>query len=117
MKKYIAVLLLALLVATMAACTNPETGEFDYMSILLLVGMLALMYFMMIRPQNKQKKKEQEMRSNLEVGDGVTTIGGIIGRVVSIKDDSIVLATSPDNTHIRLHKGSIQEVEKLKMDE
>jgi len=57
------------------------------------------------------------MRSSMEVGDGVTTIGGIIGRVVSIKEDYIVLETSSDRTRIRLHRGSIQSIEKLKLDE
>ena len=116
MKRLVTILLTICLLAMMSGCVNQETGEIDYWSMLIIVGMVALMYFMMIRPQNKQKKKEQEMRSNLEVGDGVTTIGGIIGRVVSINDDNIVLETSADHTRIRFHKGSIQEVEKLKVD-
>jgi len=117
MRKVIAALAAIATGLMMTGCVNQETGELDYTSILMLVAMGGLMYFMIIRPQSKQKKKEQEMRSNLEVGDGVTTIGGIVGRIVSLKDDSFVLETSSDRTRIRFHKGAIQEVEKLKLDE
>ncbi len=75
------------------------------------------MYFLMIRPQNKRDKEQREMRSNVEIGDGVTTIGGIIGRVVSIKDETILLETGSDRVKIRLQKWAIQSVEKLKLDE
>lgn len=98
--------------------TNEETGaqEFDIFTTLIMVGMLVLLYFMMIRPQSKQRKKEEEMRASLEVGDGITTIGGIVGRVASIKDDTFVLETSSDRTKLRFRKDSIKEIEKLKVD-
>lgn len=117
MKKILCIVPVLLLALFLVGCTNPETGEPDYISMALIVVMIGVFYFVMIRPQNKQKKKEKELRANMEVGDGVTTIGGIVGRVVSIKDDTFVLESSNDRTRIRFHKGAIQEVEKLKLDE
>ncbi len=85
--------------------------------IILMVGMVAIFYFLLIRPQKKKEKKDRDMRDSVEVGDGVVSIGGIIGRVVSIKDDTLLVETGSDRTKIRLHKWAIQTVEKLKMDE
>ena len=69
-----------------ATGTNP-------MSLIMIVGMVALMYFMVLRPQKKKQKEEQEMRDSIQIGDEITTIGGIMGRVVTVKDDSIVVET------------------------
>ena len=85
-------------------------------SIVLLVLMFALLYFFMIRPENKRKKQAQAMRDSLTVGDEITTIGGIIGRVVAIKDDTFVLETGADRVKIRFTKNAISSVEKLNMD-
>lgn len=76
------------------------------MPILLIV----LMYFLMIRPQQKKQKEEAKMRANLRVGDELTTIGGIKGRVVSIKDDTITIETSGDRTKIVFEKAAIGTV-------
>ena len=75
--------------------------------------MLVMMYFMVIRPQRTREKQQTEMRNSIEVGDGVTTIGGIVGRVVSVKDDTILVETGSDRVKIRLMKWAVQEVEKL----
>ncbi len=75
-----------------------------------IVLVLVLMYFLMIRPQQKKQKEEQKMRNNLRVGDELTTIGGIKGRVVSIKDDTIMLETGNDRTKIQFEKWAIQTV-------
>ncbi len=75
-----------------------------------IVLILLLMYFLMIRPQQKKQKEEQKMRNNLRVGDELTTIGGIKGRVVSIKDDTIMLETGNDRTKIQFEKWAIQTV-------
>ncbi len=75
-----------------------------------------LLYFMIYRPQKKQEKKDAAMRSSLEIGDQVTTIGGVIGRVVAIKDDTFVLETGADRVKIRFTKSAISSVEKLNMD-
>lgn len=71
---------------------------------------LVVMYFLMIRPQQKKQKEEQKMRNNLRVGDELTTIGGIKGRVVAIKDDTVMLETGNDRTKIQFEKWAIQTV-------
>ena len=80
--------------------------------IIMLVLMIAVFYFFMIRPENKRKKKAQEMRDNLAVGDTITTIGGIIGKVVNVKDNAIVIETSEDRVRMQLTKWSVSSVGK-----
>ena len=80
-------------------------------SILLIVVMFVALYFFMIRPQKKQEKKDAEMRDSLEVGDEVTTIGGIIGKVVSIKDETCVIETTRGGTKIRILKTAVSRVD------
>ena len=75
-----------------------------------IVLVLVLMYFLMIRPQQKKQKEEQKMRNNLRVGDELTTIGGIKGRVVAIKDDTIMLESGNDRTKLQFEKWAIQTV-------
>ena len=88
--------------------TNPTGG----MSTLLIFGgFIVLMYFMMIRPQKKREKEDAAMRDALAVGDEVTTIGGIIGKVVAIKDETFVLETTKERTKIRFLKGAIRSVD------
>ncbi len=88
-----------------------------YISLFFTLAlMLVLLYFMIYRPQKKQEKKDAAMRSSLEIGDQVTTIGGVIGRVVAIKDDTFVLETGADRVKIRFTKTAISAVEKLNMD-
>ena len=78
---------------------------------LMLVAMIAIFYFLMIRPQKKQEKEAQEMRDSLAVGDEVTTIGGIIGEIVSIKDETVTIETSKASTKIRFLKTAIRSVD------
>ena len=87
---------------------NLMSGIFGVLSIVLLV---VFFYFFMLRPQKKQEKKDAEMRNSLAVGDEVTTIGGIIGKVVSIKEETFVLETTKDRTKIRFLKGAIRSVD------
>lgn len=94
---------------------NAETGSL-LATFLPLVLMLLLVYFMMIRPQRKKEKETANMRNSIEVGDGITTIGGIVGHVVSIKEDTFVLETGNDRVKMRFKRWAIQEVEKLKLD-
>ena len=89
------------------------SGFENYYSFVLLGVMLLMMYFMVIRPQRTREKQQTEMRNSIEVGDGVTTIGGVVGRVVSVKDDTILVETGSDRVKIRLMKWAVQEVEKL----
>ena len=89
----------------------------SYISLFFTLAlMLVLRYFMIYRPQKKQEKKDAAMRAALEIGDQVTTIGGIVGRVVAIKDDTFVLETGADRVKIRFIKNAISSVEKLNMD-
>ena len=81
----------------------------DY-TILMLVVMVAIMYFLMIRPENKRKKKAQEMRDSLKKGDVITSIGGIIGRIVSVGKDTIVIETSDDRVRMELTKWAVSSV-------
>lgn len=86
-------------------------GGNGLLSIGLIVLMLVAMYFFMIRPQRKQEKEVAAMRNNLQVGDEITTIGGIIGKVISIKEETVLIETSGDKTKIRLLKGAIKSVD------
>ena len=75
--------------------------------ILMFVVLIAVFYFFMIRPENKRKKEAQQMRDSLKVGDNITTIGGIIGDIVSIKDNSIVIETTTDRVRVEFAKFAV----------
>lgn len=103
---------LALFCLTFAGCSTAGTssdgstlGSFSY--IIMIVLMFAVFYFFLIRPENKKKKKLNEMRNNLEVGDTVTTIGGLMGKIVSIKDDTVTFETGEDRVRIQVTKWAI----------
>lgn len=83
----------------------------NLMPFILIIGVIALMYIFMIRPQKKKEKEEAAMRDAVQVGDEVTTIGGIIGKVVSVKGETFVLETTRDKTKIRFLKGAIRSVD------
>lgn len=75
--------------------------------LLPLILMLALMYFLMIRPESKRKKQAEEMRNSLKKGDQITTIGGITGKIVHVGEDSIVIETSDDRVRMELTKWAV----------
>ena len=79
-------------------------------SLAFPILLIVVMYFLMIRPQQKKQKEEAKMRANLRVGDELTTIGGIKGRVVSIKDDTVTIETSNDRTKIVFEKAAVGTV-------
>ena len=83
----------------------------DITMIIMMVGLLVVMYFFMIRPQKKQEKEQNAMRNNLAVGDEITTIGGIIGKVVSIKEETCVIETTHERTKIRILKSAVSRVD------
>ena len=83
----------------------------DLTMILMLGGILVVMYFFMIRPQKKQEREQNDMRNNLAVGDEITTIGGIIGKIVSIKEETCVIETSHERTKIRILKSAVSRVD------
>ena len=79
------------------------------MTVVPLVLMIGVFYFLLIRPEKKRAKKEKSMRENLQVADEVVTIGGIIGRVLSIQEDTVVVETGSDRNRIRVLKAAIAE--------
>lgn len=85
------------------------TGTSSWTSILLMVGIFAVMYFLMIRPQKKKQKEEQAMRDNLQIGDEVTTIGGIIGKIVTVKDESLIIETGADRNRMKITRWAISQ--------
>ena len=90
---------------------NANSGGDLWMTLIMIGLVIVFFYFFMIRPQKKQEKRDSEMRDALAIGDEVTTIGGIIGKVVSIKGDTFVLETTKDKTKIRFLRGAIRSVD------
>ena len=80
-------------------------------TLIIIAVFILVLYFFMLRPQKKQQREEAAMRDSLAVGDEVTTIGGIIGKVVSIKGETFVLETTRDKTKIRFLKGAIRSID------
>lgn len=87
------------------------SGSGAWGTIIMLGLLFVFLYFFMIRPQKKQERKDSEMRNSLAVGDEVTTIGGIIGKVISIKGETFVLETTREKTQIRFLKGAVRSID------
>ena len=81
--------------------------------VLPMLIVIVFFYLILYLPQKRQEKKDAEMRNSIDVGDEVTTIGGVVGRVASIKDDTFVLETTSDRVKIRFRRSAISSVEKL----
>ena len=75
--------------------------------LIMMVALIGVFYFLMIRPENKRKKEAEAMRNALKVGDNITTIGGVIGDVVSVKEDSIVIETTTDRVRVEFAKFAV----------
>ena len=75
--------------------------------IIMMVVLIVIMYFMMIRPQKKRQKEEQEMRSSLEIGDEIITIGGIVGKGVTIREQDLVIETGADRTKMKIQRWAV----------
>jgi len=84
-----------------------DTGAGMGSTMLMLVIMLAVFYFMLIRPENKRKKEAEQMRASVKKGDKITTIGGIVGTVVDVKENNIVIETSADQVRIEIAKWAL----------
>lgn len=94
--------------AASALLTQSTEGTAGFMSMILpLVILIAVFYFLLIRPENKKKKAAAKMRSELAVGDEITTIGGIVGTICQVKEDTIVIETSADRVRIEFTKWAI----------
>ena len=87
--------------------TTPDAMGGMGSTLLMLVMMIAVFYFMLIRPENKRKKEAEQMRSSVKKGDKITTIGGIVGTVVDVKENNIVIETSADQVRIELAKWAL----------
>ncbi len=100
--------------AAMLLTSGDTAAGMDWLGLLLMLLIIGVMIVFMVVSSRKQKKQDQEianMRNNLQIGDEVTTIGGIIGKVVSIKEETCVIETSRDGTKIRFLKTAISRVD------
>ena len=96
----------------LTTATETASGNGDVLTILSyapLVLVIIAFYFLLIRPQQKKDKEDKAMRENLDIGDEIVTAGGIIGRIVSIKDDTIVIETGSDRSKIRITKWAVSQ--------
>ena len=84
-------------------------GDMTYTLIMIII-LIAVFYLFMIRPESKRKKQQEEMRSNLRKGDQITTIGGVVGRVVKIEDNTIIIETSEDRVRMEFAKWAVSTV-------
>jgi preprotein translocase subunit YajC len=84
------------------------TGASTIYMVVMFAIIIVVFYFLLIRPQRKKDKETQKMRSAVQVGDEITTVGGIVGRVVTIKDDTLILETGADRSKIRIKKWAVQ---------
>lgn len=85
-------------------------------TFLPIILMVAIFYFLLIRPQRKRDKAERDMRNSIQVGDEISTIGGFIGKVVSLKEDTLVIETSADRTKLKLYRWAIRGKEAAPVD-
>ena len=86
---------------------TPTAGQSMLSMLITFVPMIAIFYFLLIRPENKRKKEAEELRAAVKKYDKITTIGGIVGTVVDIKEDKVVIETSADQVRIELAKWAI----------
>ena len=92
-----------------ASTTTPTTGS--WATIGMIVVLIVFFYFLVFRPQKKQEKAVNDMRNSLQVGDEITTIGGIIGKVISIKEETVMIETGHDRTKIRILKSAVRSID------
>lgn len=118
MKKIFAAVMALLTIFALSACTTlDQSGEpvDNTASMIMTVGMLVVMvavfYFMIIRPQKKQEKETAKMLDELTPGDTISTVGGIIGVVLKVKDDMVLIETGADRTRIQIAKWAVRKVE------
>ena len=89
---------------------NTQTAS-SVTTIIMLVAFIAIFYFLIYRPQKKQEKQTNQMRNNLQIGDEISTTGGILGRVVKIKDDIVTIETGSDKNKLKIFKWAVRAVE------
>ncbi len=94
-----------------SAGADPAAGFGGMTTIVMIILMIGIMYFMMVRPENKRKKEAEQMRSALKVGDEIVTIGGITGKVVHVSDDRFVVETGADQVRVEFAKWALSSNE------
>ena len=92
--------------------TETTTAASGFSTIIMLVVMFAIFYFLIIRPENKRKKQQEEMRSSITLGEEITTIGGITGKVVQVTEDTITFETGEDRVRIQIKKWAVSTTAK-----
>ncbi len=92
------------------------TGSMSSM-LIMMIAMVAIFYFLMIRPENKKKKKTEEMRNSLTVGEEIVTIGGMIGKIVQVTEDTVTFETGEDRVRIQIKKWAISTTAKMEAEE
>ncbi len=99
--------------ATSAAGTDATAtgGLSNWLFWVMLIVIVVVFYFLIIRPQKKQEKEQNDMKNSLKVGDDITTIGGIVGRVVKIKDDTFTIITSKDRTRMSFARFALRSID------
>ena len=90
---------------------DPWSNILSFLPMILIIGAMVVFMFISSRKQKKQEKEIADMRNNIAAGDEITTIGGIIGKVVSVKEETCVIETSRDGTKIRILKSAISRVD------
>jgi len=93
--------------------TATSTTGSSIQMIVMLFAMFAIFYFLMIRPENKKKKKMDEMRNSLSIGDEITTIGGLTGKLVQVTEDTVTFETGEDRVRIQTKKWAISTTAKM----
>ncbi|SHH49371.1 preprotein translocase subunit YajC [Sporobacter termitidis DSM 10068] len=99
------------LILDAAAGTTSAFGQYGT-TIIMIVVLVVVFYFFLIRPENKKKKKLADMRSSLSVGDDITTIGGIVGKVVACNNETVTFETGEDRVRVQVAKWAISTVGK-----
>ncbi len=99
--------------AATATTTGAESASGAQLisTVVMIVAMIAIFYFFMYKPQKKQEKETATMRNGLQVGDEITTIGGIIGKIVSMKDETVLIETSNERNKIRILRSAVRNVD------
>ncbi|MBQ7319728.1 MAG: preprotein translocase subunit YajC [Clostridia bacterium] len=100
-----------MLTAVLETTTQPTNGSQGWVTIVMMLVVFVAFYFFAIRPQKKQEREANEMRNSLGVGDEITTIGGILGRVVKVTEETVVIETSREHNKLHIRKDAIRSVD------
>lgn len=116
-KRIVSILMTAVLICAMVSgCAPTSSGGSsstgNWTSLIMLVVIMVIFYFMIMRPEKKKQKQQEQMRSELSVGDEIVTIGGLVGKIVSVSEENIVIETSEDRVRIELTKWAVSSTNK-----